>query len=94
MFLADIHEPMSLYEKLNHFLDRIDTWFCLRQKRRNFKKGIYDTEKERVEANINSIKRGRLFSRINEFDRPSTLVNKPIFGVVNNSYYKELKLKP
>ena len=90
MMLANIHEPISLYERFNHFLDRIDTWFCQKQKQRNLKRGIYDTEKERVMANINSIRRGSLASRINEFDRPSILVNKPIFGITYNPYYKEL----
>lgn len=60
MMLADIHEPMSLHERFNHFLDRIDTWFCEKQKKRNLKRGIYDTEKERIMVNIDNIKRGSL----------------------------------
>lgn len=93
MELADIHTPLSLLERFNIFLDGIDSWICNIQKRIREKKGQYDTPQERRIAHINSIKKGSIASRVKDFDKPSILTNKPIFGKMDNPYYKNLILE-
>ena len=93
MFLAGIDKPLSRLDKFRQFFDDIDTWFYARKKRRDLSKGIYETERERMAISIDSIKKGSLASRIEEFDRPSFLANPPIFGTSHNPYYKDLVLQ-
>lgn len=93
MLLAGVDSPMSLPERINQLLDDVDTWLYLKKKKRDLAKGIYETERERLMISIDSIRKGSIASRIKEFDKPSILVNKAIFGISHNHYYRDLTLK-